>query len=101
MEYTADLKSAGGQPPCRFESGPGHHESHARRSLAQDRTRGAVEVLHDRRHNAIVNVRMPLLLQTASTAHRAAVAEASRAFASCIAVRRHDHGTLACLGSAR
>jgi hypothetical protein len=20
-----DLKSVGGQPPCRFESGPGHH----------------------------------------------------------------------------
>ncbi|MBK7333365.1 MAG: hypothetical protein IPI87_13840 [Betaproteobacteria bacterium] len=48
-----------------------------------------------------MNSRMSLLLQTASTAHRAAVAAASRAFAWCIAVRRHDHGTLACLGSAR
>jgi hypothetical protein len=72
-----------------------------RANLAQVRTRDAVEDLHDRRHNAIVNSRTSLLLQTASTAHRAAVAAASRAFAWCIAVRRHDHGTLACLGSAR
>jgi len=44
---------------------------------------------------------MSLPPQTASTANRIAVAASSRAFASCIAVRRHDHGTLACLGSAR
>jgi len=49
----------------------------------------------------MVNSRIPLPPHTASTAPRAPVAAASRAFASCIAVRRHDHGTLACLGSAR